>query len=85
MNDIVGKQFIIKSVCKAIVEERTGKTWRNFFVTKIVETAGYTTKRPYYTCHVSYDNHPHCDMIYTEVVNVTPAQIRERKLKLILD
>ena len=85
MNDIVGKQLIIKSVCKDIVEQRTGKTWRNFFVNKIVESKGYNSDRPYYTCYVSYDNHPICDIINSEIINVTPAQIRNKSLKLILE
>lgn len=75
---------ILLIVCKSLIEERDGKTWRNFYLNKSFESKGYTSKRTYFTCHVSYDDHPHCDKIYSGVVNVTPAQIRNKKLELLL-
>lgn len=76
---------ILLIVCKSIIEEIHGKTWRNFYLNKSFQSNGYTSVRPYFICYVSYDDYPHCDKIHSMIVNVTPAQIRNKKLELLID
>lgn len=71
----------IRLICKSIIEERTGVIWRKFYINKVEEKRGYSSKRLYYNCYVSWDN---CDKIYSDIITLSPSQIRNKTLELIL-
>lgn len=78
------REGVILNICKEIIQTHTGILWRNFRLDKIEECQGYISKRAYFNCYVSYDNHPHDDEIFTQQVAVSPTQIRDKIIEEII-